>query len=111
MATLEEAVRCPKCEQPGEITKEQIIREPFAAPKKQLLVYCRQELCRWFNTAWTITVREDGTIPDAFSGIREKQFPTVSPESETRIKEAIAKQVEAETRPGGGEVTSRGGGF
>lgn len=98
--TWEEATRCPRCGRSGEDTG--------ARPGKRRgvmihTIYCRTELCTWHNTSWLVQINEDGTIPQAHSRNREKQFPTVSPETETRINEALQRQLDAETS-GHGEV-------
>jgi hypothetical protein len=63
--TYEEATRCPKCGNPGEVA----IKAP--APRQARLprgtqihtVYCRRELCPWNNTCWMVQVNADGTVP------------------------------------------------
>lgn len=101
--TYEEAKQCPKCGKPGEVTRKTPTRNTVGQKCELHLIYCRTQLCPWYNTPWTVQVNEDGSIPQPYSSL-EKQFPLASPESETRIQEAIESQLQAETRPGGGEV-------
>jgi hypothetical protein len=69
------------------------------------MMRCKNEQCKWYETDWTVQVNQDGSIPAAGEGMRQrKRFPGVSPELETRIKENIQMQLEAETRPGGLEL-------
>jgi hypothetical protein len=99
--TFEEARLCPKCGQPG--------KDMGAKPARRRGVMVHtimcdgSDLCPWKNTRWLVQVNEDGTVPDAYSQVGGKQFPTASPETETRINEALARQIAAETR-GDGEV-------
>jgi len=98
--TMEEAKKCPKCGQPG---KEKSIRAATNSRNKPCeihMIECQSKLCPWFETSWAVQVNEDGSIPDAYSGLGDKQFMRVSPESETRVQEAIQRQLEAETQPG-----------
>ena len=97
--TFEEAKLCPKCGRPGED------RQTTKVGRKEVhLIYCVTELCKWFNTPWSVQVNEDGSIPQAYSGIGRKNFPKLSPESETRVNEAMEAQLRMETQPGGAEV-------
>jgi len=105
--TYEEATRCPKCEKPGSVRKKTTVRKGRRTVE-QHLVYCETELCPWFNTAWIIQVNEDGSIPEAYSQVGPKQYPKLSPESETRVQEAMEAQLAAETRPGGEVRNPRG---
>lgn len=57
---FDEAQRCPKCKEPGEVTKE----TPLRGKKKEVTIYCRTRRCKWFNTPWVVTLNEDGTVPD-----------------------------------------------
>jgi hypothetical protein len=68
MPSLEEAVRCPKCDQPGMPGSTQ------AGPRRsKILTYvCENKLCRWYGTGWVVQVGSDGSIPDRRQG--PKQF-------------------------------------
>lgn len=63
--TYEEATRCPKCGQPGNV------RRKTAPPKGAGLkpgtmihhVYCEHELCPWYDTTWMVQVNPDGSVP------------------------------------------------
>ena len=57
--TFEEAKRCPKCGQPGEEGKW--TRGPRGSKVWQ--IWCRRELCPWYNTPWMVQVNPDGSVP------------------------------------------------
>jgi hypothetical protein len=62
--TLEEAKLCPKCGKPGEDAKQQKV-ESNDLPKGTTahIIYCRTELCPWYNTSWAVQVNPDGSVP------------------------------------------------
>jgi hypothetical protein len=60
-STLEEASRCPKCKEPGDIGA----RRPTAKPGFDVLgVTCQNEACKWFETGWLVQINPDGSIPE-----------------------------------------------
>lgn len=61
MATLDQAQRCPMCQQTGEI---RIDRFDAKSNGRLLTIYCKTVLCEWYDTPWNVSIREDGTIPD-----------------------------------------------
>lgn len=99
--TFEEASRCPKCQHPGEVgsVREQYSTNQDAMVKLNVL-FCRNQVCPWYNTSWIVQVNPDGSIPQAYEQLGPKQYPKLSPETETRIRENIQAQLEAETKPG-----------
>jgi hypothetical protein len=72
------------------------------------MVQCVTELCPWFETSWIITEYEDGSIPDPYSKIGEKQYPRLSQESVSKVEDNIRRQLEAEQRAGS-QVTNPNG--
>ena len=64
-STYEEAKRCPKCSQPGEVGPIYPAPEQARLPKGTTIhvVYCRNKLCTWFDTAWNVQVNPDGSVP------------------------------------------------
>jgi hypothetical protein len=74
---------------------------------KVLKIYCRNERCKWFNTAWTVQQRSDGTIPDALLH-RPKKFPEL-PSWGAGSVTALEQQLALETQPGGGELNNPNG--
>ena len=70
MATYDEASACYECGNVGELA----ITRPFPDGSKLLTFYCRNSVCEWFDTAWNVTVRTDGTIPDANMNQTEKTY-------------------------------------
>lgn len=61
MPTFEEAQRCPECKEPGDDRIEQTLA---IGSGKMHFIYCVNERCEWFNTAWMVQVLPDGTIPE-----------------------------------------------
>lgn len=57
--TFEQAKRCPKCEQPGQIVAERRQRDGSVLNT----VMCKNTRCRWLNTTYIVQVNADGTIP------------------------------------------------
>ena len=105
MTSFEDAKKCPKCGKPGEDMGSRSVRSPNSGATVQIhSIYCRTQLCPWLDTMWIVQVNEDGTIPEAYSQLGNKQYPKLSPESEARINDAIKHQLEAETKPGGLEL-------
>jgi hypothetical protein len=95
--TFEEAKRCPKCDKPGEDTGS---KPTTKRGVKVHVIKCQTPLCSWYETTWLVQVNEDGSIPKAYEQLGDKQFPLASPETETRVQEAIDAQLRAETKPG-----------
>lgn len=70
--SFEEAKACPKCGLTG--TEGKATKRPGGG--KNVPITCMNERCRWYDTSWVITIRPDGTIPDATTD-RVKQFPAL----------------------------------
>jgi hypothetical protein len=73
--TLEEAKRCPRCQEPG---LEVVLTR---TPDGTVHTYqCENERCRWHQERWLVQVRPDGTIPDRTKdkGGRDKEFPAMT---------------------------------
>lgn len=85
--TYEEAKRCPKCEQPGEKTKEEPARR---VPGARLhTIYCRNPKCKWYDTPYIIQVNADGTIPPP-NAHRDRLFPGLPERSDADVERANA---------------------
>jgi len=106
--SLEEAQKCPKCERPGEIVREEPKVLDGYRKVKLLHIYCRTPLCPWLNTPYFVQVNEDGSIPQPYSQLGEKQFPKFSQETMTRIEDSIRAQLDAEVKPGAEVRNPRG---
>lgn len=104
-----DAIICPRCELTGEhvVNEDRILKYGPERGSKIMKIYCRTERCKWFNTAWTVQQRPDGTIPDAVS-VRPKKFPEL-PKWGASSVEALERQVALETQPGGGELNNPNG--
>ena len=63
--TYEEAKRCPKCGQPGEVGPIYAAPAPARLPRGTMIhvIYCRNTLCTWLDTAWNVQVNPDGSVP------------------------------------------------
>jgi hypothetical protein len=107
--TYEQATRCPKCEQPGEVTGkrpvEASLRDGIRIGTMLHTVYCRNERCTWNDTCWFVQVNPDGTVPAAkdHRGKPKKyeNFPT--DEQTKRVVDAVQRQLDAEMS-GEGEI-------
>lgn len=109
-STYEEATRCPKCGNPGEV------RSKRPAPKDANLkpgttiqhVYCTSQLCTWYNTAWLIQVNPDGSVPPPRNHTGKDKLFSRDPSADEmakRVREAIDAQIALETEAGGhGEI-------
>lgn len=68
--TLEEARRCFKCGEPGELVKEM----PRPRGEKVHIYKCSNERCQYFDqTVRVVQIKADGTIPTRKPGAKE--FP------------------------------------
>jgi hypothetical protein len=100
MPTLEEAQRCPKCDKPGEIdgTGTQIP----GSRNKRLYIFCRNELCRWYDTSWVVDVKPDGSVPEPQIHRNPTFYQDPSADRLAReIEERLAAERDASLKPGG----------
>lgn len=101
--TLEQAKRCPRCEQPGEQVRS--TRAPGRIGllgARVLTIECRNERCKWFDSSWLVQINPDGSIPEPnTSPNRDKAFPSLPPvPDEQRVIDRLAAQHEATMKPG-----------
>lgn len=102
--TYEEATRCPKCQQPGDVGKkvpaEASIREGIRIGTMIHTVFCRNDRCKWFNTCWMVQVNPDGTVPPPTDHTgRPKKYQNFATDDQTRrIVDSIQRQLDAETQ-------------
>lgn len=101
-----DAIVCPRCRLTGDHVSEEdrLVKIGPQRGSKILKVYCRNERCKWFDTPWTVQQLPDGTIPEALL-TREKKFPELPSWGGSSV-EALQRQLELETRPGGGELNN-----
>lgn len=59
--SFEQATRCPRCDQPGEVEENTARRGPNRS--KIFMVWCRNGACKWNDTNWVVQQLEDGTVP------------------------------------------------
>ena len=83
MATLEDAIRCPKCQENGKEVK----RTPGPKGSRIYVFHCQKETCKWFGTGWTVQVKADGTVPERQKG--PKQFEQLSVYDEAAAKRIL----------------------
>lgn len=107
--TFEVAKRCPKCDMPGEDMGASPAKNQRGQNVAVHSIFCRNPECIWYNTNWIVQVNPDGSVPKPYSQLGNKKFPKLSPESVTRVQEAIAEQLKAETSPQGLEVRNPNG--
>jgi len=60
MTKYEDAKRCPKCDQPGELKGTSVIERGARVET----YHCMNEDCSWFNTGWAVQINRDGSIPE-----------------------------------------------
>lgn len=89
--TYEEAKRCPKCKEPGEVTAS----KPAGLQGTLETVSCMNERCKWFETGWVIQVMPDGTIPVRAQN-QPKQFHSFTAGQEANAK-AFLHRIAQET--------------
>lgn len=70
--TIEEARRCPRCEQPSALQKKMRGKTPGQEVEIRI---CENERCKWFDTTWLVTINADGTIPVRQPGPKEFDIP------------------------------------
>lgn len=98
MTTYEEAKRCPRCEEPG-----QVIGQTHGPRGSQIhQIQCRNSRCKWFNTAYVVQVNADGTIPDPVEN-RRKDFPALPNRNQEQVDQAMQRLLD-QTLSGKGET-------
>lgn len=75
--TFEEAKRCPICEQPGAIAGA----KPGPHGSQLHTIVCKNNRCRWYDTAYVVQVNADGTVPPPNTN-RIKNFPKLPDRTE-----------------------------
>jgi len=73
MPTIEEASRCPKCDQQG----KEHSSHPSSKGSKVIVFHCQNDLCPWLATGWAVQVKADGTIPEYKRGPKQFEALTV----------------------------------
>jgi len=102
MASYEEATRCPKCGNTGELVSKHPAGTDLPRGTMAHVLMCKTELCRWYNTTWLVQVNPDNTVPDAKTVGRQKQFVD-APIDTVALEQAWEKELEAQ-RKGGAET-------
>lgn len=92
--TLEEASRCPKCQEPG----KHVATKPLTSSSGKLLMFlCENKRCKWYSTEWPVQVNSNGTIPLTLQ--RPKQFQPL-PDDGGKTLEGLERQLQLETTKG-----------
>lgn len=100
--TIDQARRCPKCEELGEKRNEQVLR----GGSREITYTCINERCRWFEqTCSVVTVRPDGSIPDP-NRHRPKQFAKI-PDRTEQVQAMLDAQLNAEMTGRNNEIRNR----
>ena len=69
---LDEAKRCPKCQQPGEQQAGyELVKEGRHRGAKVHTFICQNEDCVWYKTGWVLQINPDGSIPVRKKGQKE----------------------------------------
>lgn len=89
---LEDAQRCPKCEQVGELN----IKRKNRDGSKSFEVTCHNDRCSWFNTKWVIDTNPDGSVPEPKLN-RRKAYPEI-PDRTEDVQRAVDAQLRVETQ-------------
>ena len=79
--TLDEAKRCPKCEEPGRPDGSR------GGPNRSTVYTyrCMNGRCKWYDTTYIVQVNADGTIPDPTTH-RQKNFPAMPARSDEAVE-------------------------
>lgn len=95
--TLDEARRCPKCDELGQKHGERYSRDR----SKEVTYLCMNERCRWYGQVCrVITVRPDGTIP-APRKQHIKSFPSLGADRTAQVQASLDRQRDVELGRGG----------
>jgi len=84
---LEDAKRCPKCKEIGELHLNRKNRDG----SKSFDVTCHNDRCPWFNTKWVIDTNPDGSVPEPSTN-RRKAYPAI-PDRTEAIQETVDRIV------------------
>lgn len=103
--TLEEARRCPKCEDPGADAGAMAVPPgPGVTRGAKLLKFtCDNIRCKWYGEIWMVQVNPDGTIPPPTTTRRNSL--RALPDDGGRTRQRLLDQIALETT-GGGEIYS-----
>lgn len=83
MATIEEAIHCPRCQETGKEVK----KYPSTRGSTIYVFHCQNEKCHWYGTGWTVQVNRDGSVPERTKGMKE--FPALSVYDEAAAKRIL----------------------
>lgn len=111
LPTFEEAKLCPKCGNPGEDRGTMPAPPNATRGAKIHKIYCVTKLCPWFETVYYIQVNPDGTVPPPSNHTGEKKMYGGFSDHDRRAGELIEQlkqNAQAETKPGGAEISNRG---
>lgn len=87
-ASFEEATRCPKCNEPGELG----VNRPGPDKSTIHFVWCRNQVCKWFDTNWIVQQLEDGTVPvrpTQDHRAHQKTFPAIPSYTQQQMRDYL----------------------
>jgi hypothetical protein len=98
----DEASACPN----DGLTGKVVFRKPIPHVEgggQMITLTCPNERCEYSTAGWIVQTRSDGSIPDKVDPTtRDKNFSKsrMSQTQEQQVRDLLALQAEAETRPG-----------
>lgn len=93
--SFEEARRCPRCDQAGEIVSTRPSRDNDGNPCKVHILRCQNPRCSWFETDWVVQQLTDGTVP-VREGMERKTFPAIPGMTQEKAQEQLKELTKGE---------------
>lgn len=101
--TIDEARRCPKCEELGQETN---VKPGPSRGSKEISFTCKNDRCQWFDQVCrVVTIRADGSIPEPTTR-RTKNFPKI-PDRTEQVQAMLDRQIAAERSGRDNEIRGR----
>lgn len=82
--SFDEASHCPRCDNKGlEVSR--------SSKPTVVMLECKTEICRWFETRWPVQLMDDGSVYDrsADHSAPEKQFPKLDLAQKIRAQQYL----------------------
>ncbi len=83
MATVEDALHCPKCG----VTGIKVQEKSTDTGGKVYVIHCQNKLCPWLNTGWIMQLDRHGAVVERDRGV--KDFPSLNVYDIAAAKRAI----------------------
>lgn len=82
--SLEDAIKCPKCGEPGvEVSTQNLGRKGIAH-----VYHCDNKLCLWYQTGYVVQEHPDGSIHEN-SNRSPSLYPALTPSQEAMARRVI----------------------